>query len=515
MSSKLRWMPDWLTGPSLGQYLRVRPGEKTQHAQADTSEAAASEEKGLNSTKQILKKHMVDSFFERALHQMDPSQVEDAGLEDEALPVEKPAEVASGVDAYVDVALHEPIYEAEMPLDDDFLVVEEDQYEVSAQPAPEVHELDEDDLMLDDVFLEAELPPPFEDESDVDDGEIEEAIGSYFEEELADEDDPTIIIEDAGVTPAAHQKNANFEESGLKPDDAPSLEPEEPVGYYVFAITLGQFEFSLPSLTMDENYPLFVFPFGSAQAVISKVPLDVYSERALQARLNDPAWFEQTLRTHNSILGKIQSQASIVPMRVCTICDSMEVLEAFLNEHHDDFVSTLQLIDGNRTWRFRIYCNEPRLRKLTARASNRVRAIQAEMAGKSQVAAQALYEKLESVLEEEARSVCRACVKHSHGTLSTIAVKNKKASIPQQEAGTPEKREIFRCDYLVSVTSKHAFGNELTSLIEAYKSLGFELEVEGPHSPAQFADRKVLPVGEAAQEMKKEVRPVTVDATQV
>ncbi len=447
-------MPDWLTGPSLGQYLRVRPGEKTQHAPAETSETAASEEKGLNSTKQILKKHMVDSFFERALHQMDPGQVEDAGLEDEALPVEKPAEVASGVDAYVDVALHEPIFEAEMPLDDNFLVVEEDQYEdeVSAQPAPEVHELDEDDLILGDAFLEdssQEKPP---------------------QEEVA-------------------------------------------VGYYVFAITLGQFEFSLPAMTMDEDYPLFVFPFGSAQAVISKVPLDIYSERALQARLNDPAWFEQTLRKHNNILGKIQAQASIVPMRVCTICDSMDGLEAFLNEHHDDFVSTLQLIDGNRTWRFRIYCNEPRLRKLTAKASNRVRALHAEMASKSQAAAQALYEKLESVLEEEARSVCRACVKHSHGMLSTIAVKNKTVSIPQQEAGTPEKREIFRCDYLVSVSQKHAFGNELTSLIEAYKSLGFELEVAGPHSPAQFADRKVLPAGEAVREKKEKVNPVTVDAS--
>lgn len=469
MSSKLRWMPDWLTGPSLGQYLRVRPGEKTQIAQANASETAASEEQGLNSTKLLLKKHMVDSFFERALHHMDPEQEENSGLDDDAVPAEKPAEVASSVDAYADVVFHEPIFDAEMPLDDNFLVVDEDRYEeeeaeVALPVAPEVHELDEEDLSQGEPLFEVD--------------------------ETAEEDDSIF------QPPPGPELLFDSEEEET-PDSAAQAK-EKPVGYYVFAITLGQFEFQLPGMSMDDAYPLFVFPFGSAQAVIAKVPLEVYSEHALQARLNDAAWFEQTLRKHNKILGQIQSQTSIVPMRVCTICDSMEGLEAFLNQHHDDFVSTLQLIESNRTWRFRVYCNEPRLRKLTARASNKLRAIQAEMAGKSEEEAQALYEKMEAVLEEEARSVCKACVKHSHGTLASIAVKNKVVSFPQDESGTPQKREIFRCDYLVSVLKKNAFGNELTSLIESYKALGFELEVEGPGSPAQFAGRKVLIAGESA-----------------
>ena len=425
MSSRLRWMPDWLTGPSLSQYMKVQPGDKTQPT--GTTKTA---QKGLSSTKQILKKHMVDSFFERALHQIDPGLVKNRE-EDEAPAFEEPFETASNVEPLTDVVNPEPIYEAELPLDNSFLVVEE----------------------------------------------------GYYEEKIPDAEEHLLA-----------------EKEGIQ------------LGYYVFAITLGQFEFQLPDITIDAGYPLFVFPFGSAQAIISEVPLSVYSEEALQAKLNDPAWFESTLRKHTQILGRVQKQASIVPMRVCTICDSMQGLEAFLNEHHDDFVSTLELIDANHAWRFSIYCDEPRLRKLTAKASNRVRAIQAELAGKSRVAAQPLHEKLEAVLEEEARSVCKACVKHSHGTLSSLSSKNLIHPFTEEQAGEAQRREIFRCDYLVSVSDAGTFEQEILSLTGSYKTLGFELEVSGPRSPTRFAGRKVLPAGKGAAR-RQEVKPVAMNMT--
>ncbi|MFK7848038.1 MAG: GvpL/GvpF family gas vesicle protein [Rhodothermales bacterium] len=451
MSSKLRWMPDWLTGPSLGQYMKVRPGDKTNHTGA-VNETPEAEEKGLSSTKQMLKKHMVDSFFERALHQIDPELVDEVSV-DELVTLEQPYEASRRVEPLVDVVTHEPIYEAEVPLDDKFLVVEEDSY---VEEVSEEHIIEETDIYI------GKLNPDT----------------SADQEEIVEEH----IVEEHIVE---------------------VREDQERVGYYVVAITLGHFEFQLPDLSIDEAYPLFVFPFGSAQAIISKVPLNVYSDEALQAKLNDPAWFEGTLRKHTQILGQIQTQASIVPMRVCTICDSKNGLDAFLREHHDDFVSTLELIEGNYSWRFSIYCNEPRLRTLTAKASNRVRAIQAEMAGKTKVAGQPLHEKLEAVLEEEARSVCKACVKHSHGTLSVISSKNIVQSFTEDQAGDTQKREIFRCEYLVSVAQKDNFKKNIGVLVESYKSLGFELEIDGPYSPAKFAGRKVLPAREGRVEEKE------------
>lgn len=426
MSSKLRWMPDWLTGPSLGQYMRVRPGGETLH-----SGTKRGEEKELSSTKQMLKKHMVDSFFERALHQIDPELTEEGPFEQEV----QYGSYESNSEPLADDVVHEPIFEAEEPLDDSFLIVEEEAY------------------------------------------------------------DNTIVAEQ----PAVREEPA-------------VVEPAPGPGYYIFAITLGHLDIKLPDLTVYAGNALFVFPFGNAQAIISEVPLDVYSEDALQSRLNDPAWFEQTLRTHTDVLSQIQSQVSIVPMRVCTICDTVNGLDAFLKEHHDDFVSTLQLIEGNHSWRFSIFCNEPRLRTLTAKASNRVRAIQGEMAAKSEDEVRQLHEKLHTVLEEEARSVCKACLKHSHGMLSSIASKNLIHSFTEEQAGDPQKREIFRCDYLVQLNSRPAFEKEFKTLLDSYKALGFEMEIDGPHAPSQFAGRKVLPAGDRTHGAPKS-RPVAANMT--
>lgn len=292
---------------------------------------------------------------------------------------------------------------------------------------------------------------------------------------------------------ALHQINPAEKEALDQQAASPVAVEEVAVGYYVFAITLDRFEIHLPDEGIEPDYGLFVFGFGKAQAIISKVPLDIYGENALQARLNDPSWFEKTLRHHNNILSQIQSQTIMVPMRVCTICDSMESLSDFLEEHHDDFLSTLELIEGNQAWRFSIFCNQRKLRHLTERASNRVRAIQAELSGKLTDDGDPLWQKLEAVLEDEARSVCRACIKHSHGILSALASRNLIHSQGSLTGTDANEQEIFRCEYLVANKREPAFTKEIQTLIQSYKSLGFDLKIEGPMAPEEFAKRNTLP----------------------
>ena len=358
VASRFTWMRDWLISPSLGHYLQIQPGDKKNGSS-----------KNIQSTKLLLKKHMVDTFFEQALHQIDPEAVE--------------------------------------------------------------------------------VPQP--------------QVASYEEHIVDSQVEEVVAVEE--------------------------LE-ESPIGYYVFAIALKHYELTLPDVGIDPDFPIFVFPYGKTQAIISEIPLDIYGEEALQARLNDASWFEQTLKIHNLILGQIQSQSSMVPMRVCTICDNIDALKAFLGEHHEDFVTTLELIEDNEAWGLSIVCNQRKLRLLTERASNRVRAIYAEMAGKSGDEAEELARKVETMLEDEARSVCKACIKHSHGTLSVMSTK----SLVQTPDPTGDAmQEIFKSQYLVKRGRSDAFIAEAKTLVESYKSLGFELVLEGPQPPSEFTEQKIIP----------------------
>ena len=302
------------------------------------------------------------------------------------------------------------------------------------------------------------------------------------------------------------------EDEGHDLDGRAFIEIEEDVqqnGYYVFAITLSQYEYELPADQIADGYPLFVYGYGKIQAVLSEVPLNEYGQSALQLRLNDPTWFEQTLKKHNNILAKIQTVASMVPMRLCTICDTSDALTAFLSEHHDDFVNTLELIEGNQSWTFIIACNRRKLHLLTRKASNRVRAIEAELYGKAERDVQNLHQKLEMVLEEEARSVCKACIKHSHTTLSSFASKNLIHSLTGDQEQTSDLQEIFKCEYLISNQVKESFLGELHSLKESYKSLGFELQLDGPFPPSQFTERRVLPSTENKSSGREPARRTT------
>ena len=437
MSKNHHWISDWLTEPSLGQYFRIHSSDaSTNH-----------NDPPLRSTKDLLKEHMVDSFFERALHHMDGSE------QAEPSPVAPIQELSEG--ATIDLSVEEAFVQLEStdaidtpPIDEEYL----------ATTLSEVFDLPEGILPATDQ--EETITSPVLDEEhfiDVDEPAIHDLAPIELEEEV---------------------KN------------------EQQFGYYIFAITLSQYEYELPGEELAEGFPLFVYGFGKIQAVLSEVPLNEYGEDALQLKLNDPTWFEETLKKHNSILSKIQTVASMVPMRICTICDTSDALTAFLNEHHNDFVNTLELIEGNQAWRFVITCNRRKLHLLTKKASNRVRAIQAEMSSKPAHEVSALQDRLETVLEEEARSVCKACIKHSHAILSGFASKNLIHSLSGDPVYSADMQDIFKCEYLISNQSTESFLNELQILKESYLSLGFELQVDGPFPPSQFTERKVLPSAE-------------------
>ena len=348
-------MRDWLISPSLGQYLQVQP-EKEKLNGSSTN---------IQSTKMLIKKHMVDNFFEQALHQVEP-----------------------------------------------------------------------DVESLDDQAESIDQTPP----------------------------------------------EKTNEQVATGPDKIST-------GYYVFAIVLNQCELQLPETQFESDFPLYTYPLEKIQAVISEVPLDVYGENALQSRLNDSSWFENTLRAHNALLGKIQDQAPMVPMRVCTICDSMESLNAFLREHQDDFEKTLNLVENRESWSFSIVCNQRKVRLLTERASSRIRAIYVEMAGQNDEKVRLLTRQLEAVLQEEAHAVCKACVKHCHGALSALS---DQVTIQTPAGGEATMQEIFRSEYSIKAGQHDIFLSEISSLAESYKPLGFELHIEQSDGRKELASSSAV-----------------------
>ena len=67
-------------------------------------------------------------------------------------------------------------------------------------------------------------------------------------------------------------------------------------------------------------------------ALVSRVPDAQFSAEPLRENLNDLRWLERVARAHEAVLDQALAEASIVPLRLCTLYESPErVREMLLN----------------------------------------------------------------------------------------------------------------------------------------------------------------------------------------
>ncbi len=58
---------------------------------------------------------------------------------------------------------------------------------------------------------------------------------------------------------------------------------------------------------------------GELAALVSPVPLPEYGDEQLRVHLEDLAWVERTARRHEDVLEAALREATIVPLRLCTL----------------------------------------------------------------------------------------------------------------------------------------------------------------------------------------------------
>ena len=63
---------------------------------------------------------------------------------------------------------------------------------------------------------------------------------------------------------------------------------------------------------------------GELAAVVSRVPLAEFGEEPLRRHLNELAWLERVARAHEAVLERALAEATIAPLRLCTIYEGAD-----------------------------------------------------------------------------------------------------------------------------------------------------------------------------------------------
>jgi hypothetical protein len=271
----------------------------------------------------------------------------------------------------------------------------------------------------------------------------------------------------------------------------PSSECEETGrGCYVYAIIPGnggEPAQGLPSEGIDRAYPVRVLPVQDIQAVVSEVSLREFGQQALKVNVENMAWLENQVRAHEQVIQAVLDNHTVVPMRFCSIYRDESDLRAFLELRQNDFAQALARLQGKQEWGVKVYYEGATLAQKVSQVSDRVRALEEEIEGKSSGAAYFVRRKLEGAVAEEVERVSDQYAQCAHERLSSHATDSAINRLHNKDLGGRTQEMVLNSAYLVAADLLAAFHVEVESLQREHGDLGFIYEITGPWPPYNFA----------------------------
>jgi hypothetical protein len=125
-------------------------------------------------------------------------------------------------------------------------------------------------------------------------------------------------------------------------------------GRYLYAVARGLPAGAVEGLPGIAGEPTSLVPHRDLVAVVSTVPLDSFGEEALRRNLEDLAWLEGVVRSHDAVVHALAAQAPTAPMRLATIFFDDDAIRRRLQEWYVDLAHVLDQVEGCGEWSVKV-----------------------------------------------------------------------------------------------------------------------------------------------------------------
>jgi Gas vesicle synthesis protein GvpL/GvpF len=289
---------------------------------------------------------------------------------------------------------------------------------------------------------------------------------------LAAEDLPGVLAEArADARERARAKLADALEAALLEAVVADAEPEAGDGCYVFGVVRAG-SIAAPAATelVDE---------GGLSAVVRRVPLAEFGEEALRANLNDIAWLEDAARRHEAVLEGLLQEATVIPLRLCTIYHDEGAVRAMLASEQAALGDALDRLEGHTEWGVKAFCDHAAVQAGAQPAG-----------GEGQGEGEAYLARRRA--EARARELVTVSVEAAHERLSAIALVALANPLQRKELTGRSDDMALNGVYLVADARARDLRAEVERL-GADGPPGLTFELTGPWPPYNF-----VPGGDAA-----------------
>ncbi len=260
-----------------------------------------------------------------------------------------------------------------------------------------------------------------------------------------------------------------------EPEPAPPTPGE--LGWYVYGVIGGE---AAPAWTLpavDRAHAVATVREGSLAAVVSRVAQDEFGEARLREHLSDMGWVETTARAHEGVLEQTRAQATVVPMRMCTVYRTEDGVREMLRREAEGLTAALAHLEGKTEMGVKVFATGA---PVTAPDP------EPELEGPGAGAAYMERRRRDRDRVEEAAQRLEHAAEEIHARLRALADDGLLTPPQRPEASGHAGEMILNGVYLVADDTLEAFRGDVSDLAEAYGPAGLELELTGPWPAYNF-----------------------------
>jgi hypothetical protein len=217
---------------------------------------------------------------------------------------------------------------------------------------------------------------------------------------------------------------------------------------------------------------------GELAAVVTEVPLAEFGDEPLREHLEDLAWVERTARAHEAVLESVMATATIVPLRLCTLCLTRERVTDLLAGQRDELGAALDALRGRAEWGVKVFAE--------AEAREAALSETEEDDDRSEAGAYLERKRRARTAREDAQQRAHDCVQAVHERLEQVAVASAVNAPQRPEAHGRQAEMLLNAAYLVDDERRDALRDAVDALAAEHAPMGFAVELTGPWPPYNF-----------------------------
>jgi gas vesicle protein GvpL/GvpF len=224
---------------------------------------------------------------------------------------------------------------------------------------------------------------------------------------------------------------------------------------------------------------------GGLAALVSRVPESEFAAEPLRRNLNDLAWLERVARAHESVLERVLSDTTLVPLRLCTIFDSEQSVRRMLASERQPLKRALAELEGRQEWGAKLLVDPAALRDR----------VQVAGGGESSAGSGAAYlmrRRAEREARDDARAVARELAEEVHVRLAAVAVHAVTRPPQNRDLSGHEGEMLLNAAYLVERERAGELREAAAELEARHGALGARIELTGPWPPYNFVPGEPL-----------------------